>query len=88
MKAFLGNGQVPIDNNHVENTIRPIALGRKNFLFLGSEQSGTSSAAVMSLINSALCRARHKALYAERQTMPNGSAFNMFRLSQRLIGSA
>jgi hypothetical protein len=37
----------------VENTIRPIALGRKNFLFLGSEQSGTSSAAVMSLINSA-----------------------------------
>ena len=53
LKAFLGNGQVPIDNNHVENTIRPIALGRKNFLFLGSEQSGTSSAAVMSLINSA-----------------------------------
>ena len=53
LKAFLENGQVPIDNNHVENTIRPIALGRKNFLFLGSEQSGTSSAAVMSLINSA-----------------------------------
>ena len=53
LKAFLSDGQIPIDNNHVENAIRPIALGRRNFLFIGSEMAGKSSAAVMSLINSA-----------------------------------
>jgi len=52
LKAFLENGQVPIDNNNLEKTIRPIALERKNFLFLGSEQLGTSFAAMMSLIKS------------------------------------
>jgi hypothetical protein len=44
---------VPIDNNWVENQIRPVALGRKNWLFAGSLRAGQRAAAVMSLIQSA-----------------------------------
>lgn len=50
---YLGDGAVPIDNNWVENQIRPIALGRKNWLFAGSLRAGERAAAVMSLIQSA-----------------------------------
>ena len=44
---------MPIDNNWVENRIRPIALGRQNWLFAGSLRAGKRAAAVMSLIQSA-----------------------------------
>ena len=44
---------MPIDNNHLENQIRPWALGRKNWLFAGSLRSGQRAAALMSLIQSA-----------------------------------
>jgi hypothetical protein len=44
---------MPIDNNWVENRIRPIALGRQNWLFAGSLRAGQRAAAVMSLIHSA-----------------------------------
>jgi hypothetical protein len=38
--VHLDDARVPVDNNAVENVIRPIALGRKNWLFIGSEQAG------------------------------------------------
>jgi transposase len=44
---------VPIDNNWCENQIRPVALGRGNWLFAGSLRAGRHAAAVMSLIQSA-----------------------------------
>ena len=50
---YLDNGQLPIDNNLIENTIRPIALGKKNWLFAGSQRAGRRAAAAMSLIQSA-----------------------------------
>lgn len=50
---YLDNGRIPIDNNHVENRIRPIAIGRANWLFAGSLRAGQRAAAVMSLIQSA-----------------------------------
>jgi hypothetical protein len=50
---YLDDGQLPIDNNHIENTIRPIALGKKNWLFAGSQRAGKRAAAIMSLIQSA-----------------------------------
>jgi len=50
---FVDDGSVPIDNNWVENRIRPIALGRANWLFAGSLRAGKRAAAVMSLIQSA-----------------------------------
>ena len=50
---FVDDGTLPIDNNWVENRIRPIALGRSNWLFAGSLRAGKRAAAVMSLIQSA-----------------------------------
>ena len=49
----LSDGQIPIDNNWIENQIRPIAIGRKNWLFTGSQRTGKRAAAIMSLIQSA-----------------------------------
>lgn len=53
LTRYLEDGAVPIDNNWVENQIRPWALGRSNWLFAGSLRSGQRAAAVMSLIQSA-----------------------------------
>jgi transposase len=53
LTRYLDDGSVPIDNNQVENLIRPWALGRKNWLFAGSLRSGRRAAAIMSLIQSA-----------------------------------
>jgi len=53
LTRFLADPAVPIDNNWIENRIRPIALGRANWLFAGSLRAGQRAAAVMSLIQSA-----------------------------------
>jgi len=50
---FIDDGDLPIDNNWVENQIRPISIGRKNWLFAGSLRAGKRAAAVMSLVHSA-----------------------------------
>lgn len=50
---FLEDGEVSIDNNHCENLIRPWAMGRKAWLFCGSELAGQRAAVVMSLVHSA-----------------------------------
>jgi len=47
------DGDVNVDNNHCENQIRPWALGRKAWLFAGSELAGQRAAVVMSLVQSA-----------------------------------
>ena len=51
---FLEDGRVPIHNNACENAIRPIAVGRRNWLFAGSERGGRAAATIYSLIES--CR--------------------------------
>ena len=53
LTRFVHDGQLPVDNNHIENQIRPIAIGRNNWLFAGSLRAGKRAAAVMSLIQSA-----------------------------------
>lgn len=53
LTRYLDDGRYPIDNNPVENAIRPIALGRKNWLFAGSETAGKRAAAIMSLLATA-----------------------------------
>ena len=53
LSRFAQNGRLPIDNNWIENQIRPIAIGRNNWLFAGSLRAGQRAAAVMSLIQSA-----------------------------------
>jgi len=69
---FLDDGRVCLSNNAAERVLRGIALGRKSWLFCGSDRGGQRAAAMYSLIVTALCRARHKAVYAARRTMPNG----------------
>lgn len=54
LNVYLEDGRLPIDNNLAENAIRPIALGRKNWLFLGSEIGGHTAAVLMSF--TATCR--------------------------------
>lgn len=53
LTRYLDDGLIPIDNNHIERQIRPVALGRSNWLFAGSLRAGKRAAAVMSLIQSA-----------------------------------
>jgi transposase len=53
LTRYLDDGHVPINNNWVENQIRPWAIGRSNWLFAGSLRAGQRAAAVMSLIRSA-----------------------------------
>jgi hypothetical protein len=53
LTRYLEDGDLPVDNNHLENRIRPIALGRGNWLFIGSPRAGRRAATIMSLIQSA-----------------------------------
>lgn len=53
LSRYATAGNLPIDNNPVENVIRPIALGRKNWLFTGSEQAGKRAAAIQTLLGTA-----------------------------------
>ena len=53
LTRYLDDGHVPIDNNAAENAVRPLAVGRKNWLFVGSQQAGERAAVVLSLIESA-----------------------------------
>lgn len=53
LTRYLSDGDVPCDNNWVENQIRPIAIGRGNWLFAGSLRAGKRAAAIMSLVHSA-----------------------------------
>jgi len=51
---YVEHGQAEIDNNLVENAIRPTALGKKNFLFIGHPDAGWQSAVIYSVLGS--CR--------------------------------
>ena len=53
LTRFVDDGRLPIDNNWIENQIRPIAIGRGNWLFAGALRAGQRAAVVMSLIQSA-----------------------------------
>lgn len=54
MRLYIEDGLLEIDNNLVENKIRPLALGRKNWLFIGSEITGDRSAIIYTIIET--CR--------------------------------
>jgi hypothetical protein len=55
LNVYCEDGRLPIDNNLAENAIRPIALGRKNWLFVGSETGGRTAAILMTF-----CATCHK----------------------------
>jgi transposase len=53
LTRYLDDGDIPIDNNAAENAVRPLVVGRKNWLFIGSQQAGERAAVIMTLIESA-----------------------------------
>ena len=53
LTRYINDGGLEIDNNLIEHEIRPIALGRKNYLFAGSDAGGERAAMLYSLINTA-----------------------------------
>ena len=53
LSRYATDGRLPIDNNPVENIIRPIAIGKKNWLFTGSERAGKRAAAIQTLLGTA-----------------------------------
>lgn len=53
LARYVERGDYPIDNNPVENAIRPVCLGKKNWLFVGSERAGRRAAAIQSLLGTA-----------------------------------
>jgi len=53
LERYVRDGEVEIDNNLVENAIRPVALGRKNYLFAGSHEGAKSGAIIYSLVSTA-----------------------------------
>ena len=50
LRQYLEDGRIPIDNNACERAIRPIAIGRRNWLFAGSMRGGRAAAIVYTLI--------------------------------------
>jgi transposase len=56
LEVYLKDGQVELDNNLVENAIRPTAIGKKNWLFIGDANAGQRSAIIYTVIEN--CRRR------------------------------
>jgi transposase len=56
LKKYTEDGRFQIDNNLIENSIRPVALGRKNYLFAGSHEGASKAAIIYSLL--ATCKIR------------------------------
>ena len=54
LTRYVDNGEVEIDNNGVENALRPLALGRKNYLFAGSHDAAQRAAVFYSLFGTCL----------------------------------
>ena len=53
LKRFLEDGRLKLDNNHSERALRKVAVGRKNWLFVGSDDHAVSTANLLSMIASA-----------------------------------
>ncbi len=56
LTVYLEDGRIEIDNNPVENAIRPTAIGKKNWLFIGEAEAGQRSAILFTIIEA--CRSR------------------------------
>jgi hypothetical protein len=53
LRSYLDHGFLELDNNSAERAVRPVAVGRKNYLFMGSEAGGKSGAIIYTLIETA-----------------------------------
>ena len=53
LQKYLGDGRLPIDNDQAEQIIRPLAVGRRNWLFLGHPQAAEGRLQLLSVVSSA-----------------------------------
>lgn len=76
--GYLNDGRYPIDNNPVENAIRPFAIGRKNWLFSASVGGAKASANLHSLIETAKANGLEPYAYLKRvfSELPNAKGFD------------
>ena len=63
LTRYRDDGRIEIDNNSAERSIRPLVLGRRNYLFAGSDGGGERAANIYSLIGTALLNGRDPYLY-------------------------
>jgi transposase len=54
LQVYLSDGRLPIDNNEVEHLMKQVAIGRKNWLFIGSVAAGERAADLLTLVSSAI----------------------------------
>ena len=53
LKRFLDNGNIEIDNNAAERALRSVEVGRKNWLFAGSDDGGKTASIIYTLVETA-----------------------------------
>ena len=83
LSLYTENGMLNIDNNPVENSIRPVALGRKNYLFAGSHEAAQRSAMLYSLLGT--CKMHGREPYAWlRNTLEKIATHPINRISELL----
>ncbi len=89
LTRYIDDGELPADNNWVENQIRPIALGRSNWLFAGSLRAGKRAAAVMSLVHSAKLNGHDPYAYLKDvlERLPTQPASRIDELLPHIAGS-
>jgi transposase len=90
LSRYADSGHLPIDNNPVENCIRPIALGKKNWLFVGSERAGRRAAAIQTLLGTAKLNGLNSAAWLKDTleklpTWPNSRIDELLPLAPELI---
>jgi hypothetical protein len=66
LTRYLDDGRIEIDNSATERALRAVALGRKNFLFCGSDAGGDRAAAIYSLLGTAKLNGFDPELYLRR----------------------
>ena len=87
---YAQTGHLPIDNNPVENVIRPIAIGKKNWLFTGSERAGQRAAAIQTLFGTAQLNGLNPSAWLEDTliklpTWPNSRIDELLPLQSEFI---
>lgn len=82
LEVYASHGEVEIDNNWCENAMRPVALGRKNWLHLGSHESGPKVAAILTVLASAQRLGLNVREYLGKvlETLCDGEGFNITRI--------
>jgi transposase len=83
LTRYADNGRLEIDNNAAERALRTVALGRKNYLFAGSDSGGVRAAAMYSLIGSAKLNGLDPELYL-RSALARVAAHSVSRIAELL----